>query len=164
MTDTTAPTIYTIGHGRHAWADFLALLREHEIALVCDVRSMARSRWPQFNGRVLEANLKEVRIGYEWLPECGGKVVAPPVELARGLERIMELASEMRVALMCSESQPLTRHKQPRANCHRVGLLATPLKALGARITHILPDGDTLEINEATLPSIWKEETLFSSG
>jgi uncharacterized protein (DUF488 family) len=156
---TNAPTIYTIGHGRHTWADFLALLREHRIALVCDVRSAARSRWPQFNGRVLEANLKEARIGYEWLPECGGKVVAPPPELARGLDRIMELAAEVRVALMCSESHPLTRHTQPRANCHRVGLLATPLRVRGARIVHILPGGDTLEVNEAALPSIWKEET-----
>jgi uncharacterized protein (DUF488 family) len=160
MSDTAAQTIYTIGHGRHAWADFLALLRERRIALVCDVRSVARSRWPQFNGRVLEANLKEARIGYEWLPECGGKVVAPPVELARGLDRIMELAAEMRVALMCSESHPLTRHTQPRANCHRVGLLSTPLRARGARIIHILPDGDTLEVDEASLPSIWKEETV----
>src|SRR5918997_3906847 len=102
MPDTNAPTIYTIGHARHAWADFLALLREHEIALVGDVRSAARSPWPQFNGRVLEANLREARIGYEWLPECGGQGGAPPQELARGVDRIMELASGARVALMGS--------------------------------------------------------------
>ena len=132
------------------------MLKEHEIALVADVRSAARSRWPQFNGRVLEANLRAARIGYEWLPECGGKVVAPPAELARGLERIMELAAEVRVALMCSESQPLTKHTtRPRANCHRVGLLATPLKKRGARVIHILPDGDLLELDEAAIPSIW---------
>ena len=152
----TRPTIYTIGHGRHAWVDFLALLGEHRIALVCDVRSAARSRWPQYNGRVLEAALKENRIGYEWLPECGGKVVAPPEELGRGLDRIMELASEARVALMCSESHPLTKHRpQPRANCHRVGLLGPPLRARGARLIHILPDGDALEVDESSLPSIW---------
>lgn len=150
------PVIHTIGHGRHAWADFLALLRQHEIELVCDVRSAARSRWPQFNGRVLEASLRAARIGYEWLPECGGKVIAPPAELARGLERIMELAAETRVALMCSESQPLTNHASPRANCHRVGLLAPPLRARGASIIHILPDGSTLETDEAALPSIWQ--------
>ncbi len=149
------PTIYTIGHGRHAFADFLALLREHGVELVCDVRSAARSRWPQFNGRVLAESLKEQGIGYEWLPECGGKVVAPPDELARGLERIMVLAADARVALLCSESRPLTDHVRPRANCHRVGLLATPLRALGARLVHILPDGRALELDEAQLPSIW---------
>lgn len=152
---SSTPTIYTVGHGRHGFADFVALLEQHGIDLVCDVRSAARSRWPQYNGRVLAESLRERRIGYEWLPECGGKVVAPPEDLARGLDRIMELAAEMRVALMCSESRPLTQHAQPRANCHRVGLLSTPLRARGARIVHILPDGETLEIDETKLPSIW---------
>ncbi|HEV7858814.1 MAG TPA: DUF488 domain-containing protein [Pyrinomonadaceae bacterium] len=148
--------IYTIGHGRHPFAYFLELLQEQEIALVCDVRSAARSRWPQYNGPVLQSALRANGIGYEHLPECGGKVIAPPSELARGLERIMELAAEMRVALMCSESQPLTKHvHQPRANCHRVGLLGPPLRARGALLKHILPNGALLEIDEASLPSIW---------
>ncbi len=152
-------TVYTVGHGRHPWDNFLALLRRYEIEVVCDVRSAARSRWPQFNGQVLAANLKEAGVGYEWLPECGGKVVAPTEELNRGLDRVMELAADARVALMCSESQPLTNHRpQPRANCHRVGLLSPPLRARGARLVHILPDGDTLELDEAALPSIWQPD------
>ena len=154
MTDTP-PTIYSIGHGRHSFAQFLELLQEHEVAFVCDVRSVARSRWPQYNGRVLEQLLRENGIGYEHLPECGGKTVAPPADLARGLDRIIELASEMRVAILCSESQPLTNHIEPRANCHRVGLLSPPLKARGARILHILPDGPVIELDESALPSIW---------
>jgi uncharacterized protein (DUF488 family) len=158
MTDTRAAqsvTVYTVGHGRHPWADFLALLKQYEIEIVCDVRSAARSRWPQFNGQVLAANLKAAGVGYEWLPECGGKTLAPAEELNRGLERIMELAADARVALMCSESQPLTAHRQPRANCHRVGLLAPPLRARAARLIHILPNGDALEVDESSLPSIW---------
>jgi len=148
-------TIYTIGHGRHAFSDFLELLRQHEIALVCDVRSVARSRWPQFNGRVLEELLRENGIGYEHLPECGGKVVAPQEDLARGIERILELAAEMRIVLMCSESQPLTQHKVPRAHCHRVGLLAPPLRARGATMIHILPNGRTISFDESAVPSLW---------
>src|ERR671939_802918 len=144
-------TIYTIGHGRHPFEHFLWLLRKHCINLVCDVRSQARSRWPQYNGRVLEELLRENGIGYEHLPECGGKVIAPTEELARGLDRIMELGAEMRVAIMCSESQPLTNHVDPRANCHRVGLLSPPLKARGARILHILPNGRTIELDESAL-------------
>jgi uncharacterized protein (DUF488 family) len=151
----TAPTIYTIGHGRHPFEYFLELLRQQEIQLVCDVRSIARSRWPQYNGRVLEELLRENGIGYEHLPECGGKVVVPPEDLARGMERIMELAAEMRVAIMCSESQPLTNHVQPRANCHRVGLLSPPLRARGAQLKHILPNGEVIEFDESALPSIW---------
>ncbi len=30
-------TVYTIGHGRHAWVDFLVLLKKYEIAFLCDV-------------------------------------------------------------------------------------------------------------------------------
>lgn len=152
---TPATVVYTIGHGRHPWADFLALLKQHGIEMLCDVRSAARSRWPQYNGRVLEDNLRRERIGYEWLPECGGKVVAPPAELARGLDRIVELAADARVAIMCSESYPLTKHARPRANCHRVGLLSVPLRERGARVVHIMPDGSTLELDESLLPSIW---------
>jgi len=148
-------SIYTIGHGRHAFSDFLELLRQHEIAFVCDVRSVARSRWPQFNGRVLEELLRENGIGYEHLPECGGKVVAPQEDLARGIERILELAAEMRIVLMCSESQPLTQHKVPRAHCHRVGLLAPPLRARGATMIHILPNGRTISFDESAVPSLW---------
>jgi uncharacterized protein (DUF488 family) len=152
----SAPTIFTIGHGRHPFEYFLSLLKQHEIALVCDVRSIARSRWPQYNGRVLEELLRENGVGYEHLPECGGKVVVPTEDLERGLDRIMELAAEMRIAIMCSESQPLTNHKQPRANCHRVGLLSVPLRERGARIKHILPGGDVVELDEAALSSIWQ--------
>ena len=67
----------------------------------------------------------------------------------------MEIASELRVALLCSESQPLTPHRPPRANCHRVGMLSVPLRARGARIVHILPDGELLEIDESAIPSLW---------
>jgi uncharacterized protein (DUF488 family) len=150
------PTVYTIGHGRHPFDYFLGLLREHEIVFVCDVRSVARSRWPQYNGRVLEELLRENGIGYEHLPECGGKIVAPTEEMWRGLDRIMELGAELRVAIMCSESHPLTKHTRPRANCHRVGLLSPPLRERGARVQHILPDGQLAEFNEAELPSIWR--------
>lgn len=149
-------TVYTIGHGRHAWKDFLALLEKYDIAFVADVRSAARSRWVQFNGAVLSNNLRENGIGYEWLPECGGKTKPIPEDLAYGVERILELAADVRTAIMCSESQPLTKHKTPRANCHRVGLLAPILKARGAaRIVHILPNGDAIEFDESAAESIW---------
>src|SRR5436189_1515625 len=99
-------TIYTIGHGRHAFADFLSLLQQHDIKFLCDVRSVARSRWPQFNGLVLAELLRENGIGYEHLPEAGGKIKPKPEDLAWGIDRIIEIASEIRTAIMCSESQP----------------------------------------------------------
>ena len=149
-------TLYTIGHGRHAWADFLKLLQKYEIEFLCDVRSAARSRWVQFNGAVLSENLRAGGIGYEHLPECGGKTIAAPEDLASGIERILEISAELKTSIMCSESQPLTNHKTPRANCHRVGLLSPLLKAKGAaRIIHILPNGDSIEFDESATASIW---------
>jgi len=149
-------TIYTIGHGRHAFSYFLGLLREYEIEFLCDVRSVARSRWPQFNGGVLRELLAENGIGYEHLPETGGKTKPDPADLARGADRIIEIASEVRTVMMCSESQPLSAHKVPRANCHRVGMLAPMLRSKGVtNIIHILPDGRSIEIDESAVPSIW---------
>lgn len=148
--------MYTIGHGRHAFADFLELLQKYEIEFVCDVRSVARSRWPQFNGLVLSELLRDNGIGYEHLPETGGKTKPKPEDLARGVDRIVEIASEVRTAIMCSESQPLSSHRVPRANCHRVGMLAPMLRARGVeRIIHILPNGGSREFDECVVPSIW---------
>lgn len=149
-------SIHTIGHGRHPFAFFLELLRMFEIEFVCDVRSVARSRWPQFNGMVLRELLSENGIGYEHLPETGGKNKPKPEDLNRGIDRIIEIASDVRTVIMCSESQPLSKHKTPRANCHRVGMLAPILRTKGVeRIIHILPDGRSIEFDESAVPSIW---------
>lgn len=148
--------IHTIGHGKHDFAYFLGLLRRYGVGFVCDVRSVARSRWPHFNGLVLAELLHKNAIGYEHLPECGGRTRPTPDELNWGTDRIIEIAAEIPTALMCSESQPLSQHKIPRANCHRIGMLAPILKAKGvSRIIHILPDGRSIEFDESAVPSMW---------
>ncbi len=148
--------LYTIGHGRHPFAYFLDLLQKYEIEFVCDVRAFARSRWPQFNGLVLAELLRENGIGYEHLPETGGKNKPKPADLEWGVNRVVEIASETRTVIMCSESKPLSDHKVPRANCHRVGMLAPILKTKGVgQIIHILPNGESIEFDESAVPSIW---------
>lgn len=149
-------TLWTIGHGKHEFKYFLDLLRRYEVEFVIDVRSFARSRWPQFNGMVLSELLRANGIGYEHLPETGGKTRPKPEDLEWGIGRIIEIASEMRTVLMCSESHPLSGHKIPRANCHRIGMLAPLLRSKGVeRIVHILANGDNIELDESTVPSIW---------
>ena len=151
-----AKQIHTIGHGRHAFNYFLELLRQYQIEFVCDVRSVARSRWPHFNGMVLRQLLSENGIGYEHLPECGGRTRPKPEDLAWGIDHIVEVAAEVPTVLMCSESWPLSHHKVPRANCHRIGMLAPRLRAKGIeRIIHVMPDGRTIEFDESAVPSIW---------
>jgi uncharacterized protein (DUF488 family) len=149
-------TIYTIGHGRHPFAYFLELLRKYNIQFVVDVRAFARSRWPQFNGLVLAELLSDSGIGYEHIPETGGKNKPKPEDLTWGVNRIVEIAADVPTAIMCSESKPLSDHKVPRANCHRVGMLSPLLREKGIdRIIHILPNGESTEFDESGVPSIW---------
>lgn len=148
--------LHTIGHGRHPFVYFLELLRKYEIEFVVDVRAFARSRWPQFNGLVLAELLRDDGIGYEHIPETGGKNKPKPEDLEWGVSRIVEIASDVPTAIMCSESKPLSDHKIPRANCHRVGMLSPILREKGIdKIIHILPNGEAVEFDESAVPSIW---------
>ena len=100
--------------------------------------------------------LNESGIGYEHLPETGSKNNPKAEDLAWGIGRIIEIASDARTVMMCSESKPLSDHKVPRANCHRVGMLAPMLRTKGVeRIIHILPNGESIEFDESSVPSIW---------
>ena len=104
---------------------------------------------------MLRELLSENGLGYEHLPETGGKTKPKPEDLKRGIDRIVEIASDVRTVIMCSESKPLSPHKTPRANCHRVGMLAPLLKARNLVVIHILPDGGAIEIDESAVPSVW---------
>jgi hypothetical protein len=105
---------------------------------------------------VLAELLRENGVGYEHLPETGGKSNPTQEDRERGVDRIVEIASEVRTVIMCSESQPLTAHKSPRANCHRVAMLAPLQRARGVeRIIHIWPNVETTEFDESAVQSIW---------
>jgi uncharacterized protein (DUF488 family) len=56
---------FTIGHSTRSIADFVELLREADIQLVVDVRTVPRSRTnPQFNRDDLPITLSEVAVDY----------------------------------------------------------------------------------------------------
>jgi hypothetical protein len=64
---------HTIGHSTRSIAEFVALLRVGDIALVVDIRTVRRSRAnPQFNSEVLPEKLAAFGIGYEFIAELGG--------------------------------------------------------------------------------------------
>jgi uncharacterized protein (DUF488 family) len=65
--------IHTIGHSDHDTAAFIALLRQHDITLVADVRSQPYSRWtPQFNREILARDLEEAGVAYVHLGDALG--------------------------------------------------------------------------------------------
>ena len=145
----SAPVL-TIGHSTHPLADFLALLRRHGVTALADVRSAPYSRFnPQFNRETLEKALNEHGVRYMFLGrELGARSKDPACYengrlryalLARtalfrgGLDRVIQCARDDRVALMCSERDPI--------DCHRTILIGRELVNRGAAVTHILADG-----------------------
>ena len=145
-------TVYTIGHSTHAEEQFLALLKQHGITAVADVRSSPYSpRNPQFNREYLQRALAEGGIDYVFLgaelgarsddPACyvNSQVqfdrLAATESFQRGLARVRERMRDNRLALMCAEKDPL--------ECHRTILVARQLAARGVAVIHILADGTT---------------------
>ncbi|MFA6240974.1 MAG: DUF488 domain-containing protein [Candidatus Hydrogenedentales bacterium] len=143
-------TVFTIGHSNHPLEAFIALLQQHAIACLCDVRSAPVSKYnPQFHRNSLVAALPEHGIAYLFLgkelgarsndPECyvDGKVqydrlAATPL-FGQGLERVLQEAATRRIALMCAEKDPL--------DCHRTILVSRRLVERGCEVQHILADG-----------------------
>jgi uncharacterized protein (DUF488 family) len=144
-------TIWTIGHSNRSLDDFLALVAAFEIEVLADVRRFPGSRkHPHFNQAELSKSLAEIDVAYEFFPELGGRrkprADSPNTawrnesfrayadymeteEFRAGIERLLVLANERRVAVMCSEAVWW--------RCHR-SLIADYLKAAGVDVQHIL--------------------------
>ena len=143
-------TIYTIGHSNHEIRSCISLLKRHRIDAVADVRSVPYSRYyPQFNRENLIDSLCVHSIEYVFLgkelgartdnPECyeNGRVkyrlLARTKLFRRGIEWVRKGSKQRKIALMCSEKDPL--------DCHRTILVARELVRVGLDIAHILADG-----------------------
>lgn len=156
---TPRPAVLTIGHSSHTPEAFTALLRQHGVQELADVRSAPYSRFaPHFNRSPLESSLREQGIGYVFLgrelgvraedPSCYENGQVRYERLKRtdifrgGIERVVREASGRRVALMCAEKEPL--------DCHRAILVAPALREKGLCVRHILADG-VLETHEDSM-------------
>ena len=143
--------VFTIGHSNHAPDAFVKLLVRHAVDAVADVRSAPYSRYtPHFNHDALAGLLEDMGIGYMFLGgELGGRPpdrscydadgrvlydrVAETDGFDDGIRRIIRNADDRRIALMCSEKEPL--------ECHRTLLVARSLAQRGVALAHILADG-----------------------
>jgi uncharacterized protein (DUF488 family) len=155
-------TIFTIGHGRAAFANVAGVLRRHKVATIIDVRSVPYSQHaPDFAKEELIALATASGLAYRWMGDSlGGRPEDPELlnadgepdyqridESARfraGIVNLTALADSGAVALLCSEERPEA--------CHRSLLIAPVLTALGYRVVHLRHDGtaqphqDSLEI------------------
>ncbi len=149
-----AVEVLTIGHSTLPYERFLALLRKAAVTAVADVRTSPFSRhFPHFNRDVLRDELRQDSIAYVFLGEelggrpkdkrffCDGvadyEKMAETEEFARGLDRVIEGAKKYRIAMMCSEHDPL--------DCHRCLLVGRALRARGIAVRHILTGGNTID-------------------
>lgn len=158
-TKSRARLIFTIGHSTHPIEAFLALLGQHQIAILADVRSFPSSRrWPQFNQSELERSITNAGIEYLWLKQLGGRRhginpdsphtawehpafrsyadYADGADFAEGLEKLTSLAARQRTAYMCSEGLWW--------RCHR-RIISDHLLLGGWAVMHIMPDGKLVE-------------------
>ena len=148
------PMAFTVGHSNHPPEVFVNLLVRHGIDEIIDVRSAPYSRYsPQFNHDGIQRMLDDIGIGYTYL---GGELGGRPADRAcydtdgrvrydrvvetdpfdDGIRRVRRAADERRIALLCTEKEPL--------ECHRTLLVSRFLHDRGVSIAHILADG-TLE-------------------
>jgi uncharacterized protein (DUF488 family) len=149
---TPAPPIYTIGYGARSVDELIAVLHQHAIEYVLDVRSAPYSRYkPEFSKDALEAALKAVGLRYVYMGDSlGGRPEDPTcysngkVDYARvqekafyqgGISRLQTAFAQQRhVALMCSEGKP--------EECHRTRLIGASLTAIGIPVVHIDEDDE----------------------
>ena len=166
-------SVFTIGHSNHPAEVFLRLLLQHGIEEIVDVRSSPHSRYnPQFNRKALQAVLAEAGVGYVFMgAELGGRPadlscyddegrvqydrLAETEAFKAGIRQVIQRAGECRIALTCSEKEPLA--------CHRTLLIARVLTARGAAVAHILADG-SLEGHAATMDRLLDGFNLPKDG
>jgi uncharacterized protein (DUF488 family) len=146
--------VLTIGHSRLSYECFLDLLRRNEVTAIADVRTAPYSRHsPHFNKEALRDEVRQAGIAYVFLgQELGGRPkdkelyrngvadyekMAQGSEFAKGLERVIEGAKSYRIAMMCSEHDPL--------DCHRCLLVGRALHERGVIVQHILFNGEVVD-------------------
>jgi uncharacterized protein (DUF488 family) len=145
---------FTIGHSTRPIMAFMELLKEAEVGLVVDVRTVPRSRTnPQYNTDVLPRSLMDSQIEYEHIAALGGlrgRAIDVPADVnafwenqsfhnyadyamgesfRAGLTRLRELGRARRCVIMCAETVWW--------RCHR-RIIADYLISAGDAVFHIL--------------------------
>ena len=144
-------TLWTVGHSNHPLAAFLALLAQHRIAALVDVRSSPYCRYAvHFNketvqGAVEAAGMKYVYLGHllggraeaDYLCDDQGRVcydrLAQSAGFREGIEQLLRGLPAGRTAIMCGEEDP--------TECHRRLLVGRVLRGRGVRVLHLRGDG-----------------------
>ena len=149
--------LFTVGHSILDFENFAALLKDHAVQLVADVRSLPQSaRLPHFSQPAFENLLRAEGLDYLFLgEELGGRPDDPDAyrpdgvvdftvrrksyAFRAGLERLQNELPGRSVAMMCAEEDPL--------ECHRFLMVCPELTKLGVFPLHIRK-GSQIETQE----------------
>jgi uncharacterized protein (DUF488 family) len=149
--------LFTVGHSILEFENFAALLKDHGVELVVDVRSTPQSaRLPHFSSPVFEKLLRADHLEYLFLgEELGGRpddadayrpdgLVDYPARrksyaFQAGLTRLRKELEGQSVAIMCAEEDPL--------ECHRFLMVCPELTNLKVFPLHIRK-GSRIETQE----------------
>lgn len=138
-------TLHTIGYGGRHPQDFVTLLTQANIGLVCDVRAEPRRAYrgiytfnPEKGSGPLPRLLAQVGIAYDWFPELGNPDRQDPEirafqqlmiqEAESRLQRLRARVQGMRACLLCAE--------QDAQRCHR-RIITAYLTAYGYSVQHL---------------------------
>jgi uncharacterized protein (DUF488 family) len=148
--------VLTLGHSTRPIEEFLRMLTGHHVEMLIDVRTIPRSRRnPQFEQQALAASLADAGIDYRHMPELGGlrkprrdstntawrhagfrgyaDYMQSPA-FAAAIEKLVSLAADRTVAVMCAEAVPW--------RCHR-SLIADALAARSVAAYEIVSEAST---------------------
>jgi len=133
--------VWTIGHSNRSKETFLALLEEHDIEALVDVRSFPTSKIEHFKREDLEHWLPEHGVEYVWLgKELGGyrhggyRTHVKTKLFKEGIRKLLSIAAMRRTCIMCMEPNP--------RYCHR-RYISAHLERKGIEVRHIAAKGQT---------------------
>jgi uncharacterized protein (DUF488 family) len=144
--------VFTVGHSTRTIEEFVGMLQAHGVQCVVDTRTVPRSRHnPQFAQEALSASLQTAGLRYLWMGKELGGVRRPVPDsvnnawrndtfrgyadymqtaaFAEAMEKLIALARDERIAVMCAEAVPW--------RCHR-SLIADALVAKGVEVREIV--------------------------
>src|SRR3954469_8568938 len=151
---TSSKQLLSIGHSTRDLSDFISLLKENGVERLADIRRYPGSRrYPHFSREALSLSLPAEGIEYIHMPELGGRRKPLPDsrntawrneqfrayadymatdEFRSAIDKLLSLADQQRVTIMCAEAVPW--------RCHR-NLVADELTRRGIEVMHIIGAG-----------------------
>ncbi len=124
-----------LGHSTRSFEEFLEIMKNFNIEILIDIRRFPSSKkFPWFCKEFMEEGLKKEGIRYIWLPELGGfreggySNYTKTDDYRRGIEKLLRIAKEGKIAVMCSEIKWW--------RCHR-RYVADDLVSSGEKVVHI---------------------------